>query len=310
MRRWWAQPLVRAVVALALPFAVPAIITGLIWALPGSPADIICKGARGCDELAARWNLDQGMAHFYLTWTSRAFAGDLGNSWSVIQGVPIRELLGPAVPVTVALILLAMLPLFLASALAGLGWIPRRADPLFQAIGLVPAMVPALVVYAFVTLALGAVEADGPGSLWIKLLCGAAILGTTDGALSGAITGTRGLFDNERGQQYVLVAQLRGEGALSNTLPNVANALAGQLRARVLHLLSGAVIVEAVLRIDGLGDFLWKATLRQDFGLLLASATGFAVVSGAILLLQALIEVLVAWHQRRAPHVPAPAGAA
>ena len=37
MKRWWAQPLVRAVVALALPFAVPAIITLLIWALPGSP---------------------------------------------------------------------------------------------------------------------------------------------------------------------------------------------------------------------------------------------------------------------------------
>jgi ABC-type dipeptide/oligopeptide/nickel transport system permease component len=158
-----------------------------------------------------------------------------------------------------------------------------------------------------ITLAYGAITADGPDMLWLKLLCGAAILGTTDGALSGAITGTRSLFDNERKQQYVLVAQLRGEGVLSNTLPNVAGALAGQLRARVLHLLSGAVIVEAVLRIDGLGDFLWKATLRQDFGLLLAAATGFAVVSGAILLLQAMIEVLVAWHQRRAPALPAAA---
>ncbi|MFH1466420.1 MAG: ABC transporter permease subunit [Pseudomonadota bacterium] len=296
--------------ALALPFAVPAIITLLIWALPGSPADNICRGATGCDSLAARWNLDQGMAHFYLTWMGDALHGDLGRSWTAVQGVPIRELLAPAVPVTVALILLAVLPLFLASALAGLGWIPRKLDPLFQAIGLVPAMVPALVVYAFITLAMGAVAADGLESLWVKLFAGALILGTADGALSGAITGTRGVFDNERKQQYVLVAQLRGEGVLSNTLPNVAGALAGQLRARVLHLLSGAVIVEAVLRIDGLGDFLWRATLHQDFGLLLASATGFALVSGAILLLQASVEVAVAWHQRRAPRVAAAAGVA
>jgi len=304
VKRWWAQPLVRAVVALALPFAVPAIITLLIWALPGSPADIICKGARGCDELAVRWNLDRGMLHFYTTWMGDALHGELGNSWKVIQGVSIRELLGPAIPLTVSLILLAMIPLFLASALAGAGWVPRRLDPAFQAVGLVPAMVPALVIYALITLTWGAVAADGSATVLVKLLCGAAILGTADGALSGAISGTRSLFDDEKRQQYVLVAQLRGERVLANTLPNVAGALAGQLRARVLHLLSGAVIVEAVLRIDGLGDFLWKATLQQDFGLLLAAATGFAVVSGAILLLQASVEVAVAWHQRRSPPVP------
>jgi ABC-type dipeptide/oligopeptide/nickel transport system permease component len=309
VKRWWAQPLVRAVVALALPFAVPAIITLLIWALPGSPADNICRGATGCDALAARWNLDQGMVHFYLAWMGDALRGDLGRSWSAVQGVGIRELLAPAVPVTVMLISLSVLPLFLGAALAGLGWIPRRFDPIFQAVGLVPAMVPALVVYAVITLAMGAVAADGSESLLLKLFAGALILGTTDGALSGAITGTRSVFDNERKQQYVLVAQLRGEGVLSNTLPNVAGALAGQLRARILHLLSGAVIVEAVLRIDGLGDFLWRATLHQDFGLLLAAATGFALVSGVILLLQASLEVLVAWHQRRAPQVPVAVGA-
>ncbi len=305
MKRWWAQPLVRAVVALALPFAVPAIITLLIWALPGSPVSIICPGCEGAEGLAERWNLDQGMGHFYANWMGSALHGQFGNSWRVVQGVPIAELLGPAIPVTVALILLAMVPLFLASAIAGLGWIPRQLDPLFQAVGLLPAMVPALVVYALLALSYGAVAVDSQDTLVVKLLAGAAILGICDGALSGAIVGTRAVFDNERKQQYVLVAQLRGEGVLANTLPNVAGALVGQMRGRVLHLLSGAVIVEAVLRIDGLGDYLWRATLMQDFGLVLAAATGFALVSAAILLLQALAEIAVAWHQRRAPALPA-----
>ena len=306
MKRWWAQPLVRAVVALALPFAVPAIITLLIWALPGSPVAIICPGCEGAEGLAARWNLDQGMVHFYVSWMGDALSGEFGNSWRVVQGVPIAELLGPAIPVTVALIVLAMVPVFLASAIAGLGWIPRKLDPVFQSVGLVPAMVPALVVYALLALSYGAIAVDSQDTLFVKLLAGAAILGICDGALSGAIVGTRALFDNERKQQYVLVAQLRGEGVLANTLPNVAGALVGQMRGRVLHLLSGAVIVEAVLRIDGLGDYLWRATLMQDFGLVLAAATGFALVSGAILMLQALAEVAVAWHQRRAPRVQAP----
>ena len=41
MKQWWLRPLVRLVAAVLLPFAVPLIITLLIWALPGDPASII-----------------------------------------------------------------------------------------------------------------------------------------------------------------------------------------------------------------------------------------------------------------------------
>ena len=88
---------------------------------------------------------------------------------------------------------------------------------------------------------------------------------------------------------------------LSNTLPNVLPAIAGQMRARLLHLLSGAVIVEVVIRIDGLGDLLWQGTLTQDFGVVLASAFAFAVLSAVLLLGQALVEIGVALHVRRSP---------
>lgn len=308
MKRWWAQPLVRVLVALALPVAVPAAITGLIWLLPGDPASIICppEVCGGTEGLAARWNLDQGPVHFFRAWTSGALRGDLGNSWRVLQGVPIRDLLDTAVPNTVSLILLATVPLLLGSAMAAAGWLPRRLDSALQVVGLLPAVVLALVAAALVLLQFGA-DAHGEQAATIRLLAGAAVLGLADGALSGAVTGTRGVFDRERRQQYVLVALLRGESEIGNTLVNVAGALAGQLRARLLHLLSGAVVVEAVLRIDGLGDLLWRATILQDFGLVLAAATGFALVSAVMLLLQALVEVGVAWHMRRAPVLPAEA---
>ena len=306
MKRWWAQPLVRALVALALPAAVPALITGLIWVLPGDPASIICPPeiCGGTDGLAARWNLDRGPIHFYRSWISGALAGDMGNSWRVLQGVPVRDLLDAAIPNTVTLILLAAVPLLLASVAAGAGWLPRRLDPAFQAVGLLPAVVLALVAAAAVLLQYGA-EAHGEQAARVRLLLGALVLGVADGALSGAVAGVRGTFDRERNQPYVLVSLLRGEGELGNMLPNVAGSLAGQLRARLLHLLSGAVVVEAVLRIDGLGDLLWRATILQDFGLVLAAATGFALVSAALLLLQALVEIAVAWHMRRAPALPA-----
>ncbi len=274
----------------------------LIWAIPGDPASIICppEVCAGTTGLAERWNLDRGPIHFYLTWVSQALNGDLGNSWRVQQGVPVVSLMKLALPNTLSLILLASLPLMLGAVVAALGRIPRKLEQVLQLGGALPAVVLALVAAAVVQLHFGA-DMYSSQACTIRLLAGALVLGIADGALSSAVTGSRTLFQRERGQRYVQVARLRGENVLSNTLPNVAGAWAGQLRARILHLMSGAVIVEAVLRIDGLGDLLWRATLLQDFGIVLAAATFFALMSALLLLLQALVEVFVAWHSRRAP---------
>jgi ABC-type dipeptide/oligopeptide/nickel transport system permease component len=58
-----------------------------------------------------------------------------------------------------------------------------------------------------------------------------------------------------------------------------------------------------VLGLPGVGDLLWSGTLLQDFGVVLAAATSFAAISGGLLCLQALVEIAVALHVRRAPAV-------
>lgn len=302
MGRWWLRPAVRIVAALVLPLMVPAIITALIWALPGDPASIICppESCGGTEVLAARWNLDGGPMQFFFGWLQGAVAGDFGNSWRLQQGVAVAELLRSALPNTLALLALALVPLSLGSVVGARRLMPAAASPVLQVVGLVPALVLSLVAAAAVELSYGAASFGGEAGL-VRLIAGALVLGLADGALSGAVLGTQTLFESEDKQRYVGVAQLRGERRLSNTMPNVAPALAGQLRARILHLLSGAVVVEAVLRIDGIGDLLWGGTLLQDFGVVLASATGFALISSMLLLVQALVEIGVAWHVRRAP---------
>jgi peptide/nickel transport system permease protein len=132
-------------------------------------------------------------------------------------------------------------------------------------------------------------------------LFGALVLGVADGALAGAILGTRSTLEEELKQRYVQIAVLRGESVLSNTLPNVLPSLVGQFRARVLHIMSGAVIVEVVLGIPGLGELLWDGTLQQDFGVVLTAAFAVGLLSAALLLAQALVEIAVAIHVRRTP---------
>lgn len=302
MSSWWLRPTIRILAALALPVLVPAIITLLIWALPGDPASLICP-AESCgstEVLSARWNLDRGPMGFLQAWLGAALEGDFGRSWRLQQGVMVRELLEDALPNTVLLMAVALLPVGLGSLRAAMGPLPRGVQPVLQVLGLIPALVLALVAAALVELRFGAASFGGAGAL-ARLLAGGLVLGLADGALSGVVGGTRALFEAEARQRYVGVALLRGEGVLANTLPNVAPALVGQLRGRVLHLLSGAVVVEAVLRIDGIGDLLWGGTLLQDFGVVLATATFFALGSSLLLVLQAVAEIAVAMVVRRAP---------
>ncbi len=302
MRQWWVRPAVRMAAALLLPIAVPAIITLMIWALPGDPASIICppESCGGTAALAERWHLDAGPMGFFRNWLGGALQGDFGRSWRLLQGEEVSVLLAQAIPTTLVLIAVALVPVLLGSAAGATRALPEKADPVLQVLGLVPAIVLALAAAALVQMNYGAASYVGEAR-WARILAGALVLGLADGAFAGAVTGTRGLFRSEDQQRYVGIAILRGEGRLGNTLPNVAPALAGQLRARVLHLLSGAVVVEAVLGIDGLGDLLWNGALWQDFGVVLAAATGFALLSSLLLLVQALTEIGVAVHIRRSP---------
>lgn len=294
--------MVRLVAALGLPFAVPAIITAVLWALPGHPAEIICPPGicDGTEALAERWNLHLGPWHFYTTWLADGMQGEFGNSWRVQQGFPVSDLIWESLPATAELVLLAMVPLVVGSLAAAAGWLPKRLDPVFQVIGLIPAVILALFFAAKVEINYGALSYDGwPATL--RLLLGALVLGVADNALSGAVMGTRGVFEAEMKQRYVQIALLRGETPLSNALPNVLPALIGQFRARALHLMSGAVVVEVVLGIPGLGELLFDGTLLQDFGVVLAATWAFSLLSAALLMMQALGEIAVALWVRRSP---------
>lgn len=304
MKAWWIRPGVRVLAALLLPLLVPAIITVLIWALPGDPAEIICPPSTcgGTSELAARWHLDQGPWSFFTRWVSEALTGEFGMSWRLEQGLPVAALLIESIPVTVKLVLLALVPIVIGVVGAATGMIPPRADGVFATVGLVPALVFALLGSAAVVVKFGASAFSDDANVW-RLGIGALVLGMSDGAFSSAVSGVRSVFSAERNQRYVGIAILRGERPLANMLPNVAPALAGQMRARILHLLSGAVVVEVVLGLTGVGDLLWSGTLLQDFGVVLAAATTFACLSAVLLLLQAAVEVGVALHVRRAPPV-------
>ncbi|MFK7928298.1 MAG: ABC transporter permease subunit [Myxococcota bacterium] len=254
-------------------------------------------------------------AFFFLAaWLSHAVAFDFGRSPVVFTGFEVSDLLVSSIPNTASLMLVALIPILLGTFGAATGWLPRRLDGLLSGIGVVPSVIFALFVVAALTINLGPDDPLSTNLEWgqlywdvqpLKLLAGGLVLGLADGALSGAVTGTRSSFETEMKQRYIGIAILRGEGVFSNALPNVLPTLVGQLRGRVLHLLSGTVIVEVVLQLDGLGDLLWRGTLGNDYFVVLAAAWGFSLLSAVMLFVQAASEVGVAMLIRRSPKVAA-----
>ena len=302
---WWVRPSLRVASALLLPFIVPAVIIGALWALPGDPALNLCSPP-SCnpEKLAEHWGLDQGPFVFYQEWFASAIQLDFGKSWQVLQGFSVTELLKESFPVTAGLMALSLVPLLAASFAAAMGVMPRRLDIGWQGLGLIPAVILALFFDAWLRITYG--EQDLTGT---RMAFGAVVLGLADGTLSGAIVGTRSVLEEEVKQRYVQIAVMRGETVVSNTLPNVLPSLVGQFRARLLTILSGAVIVEVVLGLPGLGSLLWDGTLSQDFGVVLAATFAFSILSGFALLVQGAIEVGVSMYTRRSPDVALPVSA-
>jgi len=366
---WWIRPLVRLLAALSLPILVPAIITLVVWMLPGTLASTICPPgcAREAREttvqeyhLQSPWSDDirasVGLApltvvednpeaqeegepayvpeddyttgqsvvatasatldagYFLVNWLRRAVVLDFGRGKvGTYTAFEISDLIWSALPNTMLLIGTALTLVMGGMVLAATGVLPKRVDNILQGVGVIPAVFMALFVYAILQIFMGGdpfafdVDLGTSEPLAIQplaILFGGLALGLADGAASGAVIGTRNLFESEVKQRYIGIAVLRGESVLGNALPNLLPALVGQLRGRVLHLVSGTVIVELVLQINGLGDLLWNSTLDKATFVILAAAWGFSLISALLLLIQALSEVGVAILVRRAPHVP------
>ena len=98
---------------------VPAVIAALIWLIPGDPVEIIgskeiCTGG---EELARRCIWIKVQCFFHINWMGSAFEGDLGASWRYLQGIEVAELLFKAIPNTVLLVLIALVPISLGTFL-------------------------------------------------------------------------------------------------------------------------------------------------------------------------------------------------
>lgn len=298
---------VRALTLTAGLLLASIIIFASLRLLPGDVAQMIGGTTASPDRIAAlreQLGLDRPVIAQYLDWIGGVFTGDLGRS--IVSGSQIVAELAQKAQVTVPLTLYSLLIALALALPLGVLTAYRRdalASRALAVIGAGAAAVP--IVWAGLLGAivlsswLGWLPAQGfPRTGWADPL--AAIRSLTLPALTiGLVVGAilfrfvRSATLNALGAEHVRTAMAQGRtrlGALvGHGLPGVGLSIVSLLGLQVAELLVGAVIVEQLFNLPGLGRMLVSDVGNRD--LIKVQSTLF-VLTAVILILGALIDVL------------------
>lgn len=300
-------------IALAVPvlLGVSALAFLLLHLIPGDVAQVLLgqdATAEALQKLRANLGLDRPLPVQFLEWLGRVLTGDLGAS--LRSGRAILPDILDRFSVTAQLTALAAGLAWLVSVPLGVTAALRRNTPVDLAasvMALLGISVPNFALGTVLILALslglrwfppvGFVSFWTDPARWLSVLALPAV--TLAAAMGGAMTRmTRSAMLDALGQEYVRAARAKGlsarvvvyRHALRNALIPVVT-VAGM---QVGYLLGGAVIVEELFSLPGLGRLVLTAINQRDYpvvqGAVLFIAATFVAVNLAVDVLYARLD--------------------
>ncbi|WP_067168806.1 ABC transporter permease [Microtetraspora niveoalba] len=293
----------RAVLTLFL--AVIVVFLG-IRMLPGDIAVAMLGQEGNPDNLAqirAAYGLDDPIWVQFGHYLGQVVQGNLGRSSST--GLPVAEVIGRALPVTLELAVLAMIVAIVIGVLFGVAAATNQGRPADWAVSstaLFWLSVPSFWLGMMGILLLSIVWPILPASGFIPffespadnlrhLVMPAAVLGTGFAAI--IMRQTRSSMLDALSGDYIRTAKAKGlsrskvvfKHALRNSLIVVITVVGLQLGA----LISGAVITEQVFVIPGIGKLTIDAIFMRDYPMIQGVVI---VVAGAYILINLLTDLL------------------
>ena len=283
---------------LTLLLASAAIFT-MLDVLPGDPAAVMLGTSARQDTLAAlrvALGLDRPAPVRYAGWLAGVVTGNFGTS--ATYGVPVAGLIADRLAVTVPLALLAMvlsvgtaLPFGVAAAARRGGPFDTAAALVAQGITALPSFWMGLLLILLFAVRLGWMPsggfpgwAGGSGPALRSLLLPAIALALPQAGV--LIRVARGAVLDTLGADFIRTARAKGlrpsavlwRHAFRNALPAILMVVGLQLS----FLVAGAVLVETVFALPGLGRLAVQAFAQRD-----------AVVVQDVVLLLAVLVILV-----------------
>ncbi|MCP2166726.1 ABC transporter permease [Goodfellowiella coeruleoviolacea] len=298
----------RLLILLASLAVASVLVFGFMAVLPGDPAQV-ALGVNATPELLARtrheFGLDRPLVVRYLDWIGGLLTGDFGRSY--VTGERIGPSLVDRYGVTLWLVGAGMLVAVLIAVPAGvLAAVRHRRisgaviSGLSQLGVAVPGFLAGIVLVQVFAVSLGLVPSGGwtppvvdPVEFLLGLILPALSLGLVQGAVLTRYVRSA-VLDVLR-EDYIRTARAKGltpfRALLRHGLRNAAVPVVTVLGLQLTTLLVGAVVVERVFVIPGLGSLLLDAVGNRD---LLVVQDVVMVLVLTVLLVNFLVDVLYA----------------
>ncbi|MEI4280331.1 ABC transporter permease [Klenkia terrae] len=239
--------------------------------------------------------LDRPVLERYWDWLTSAVHGDLGVSWFTNQ--PVGGTVADALPISLSLVIAAIVLTALVSVVIGVlaavrgGWVDSALQGASILAFAVPNFLVGLLLALVFAVQLGLFPAIGytpfaqdPG-LWAASITLPAVA-LAIGATATVATQTRGSMIDVLGQDYVRTLRSRGLPTrsilLKHALRNAAPASLTVLSLQFIALISGAVVIEKVFGLNGIGERATSAASQGDV----------PVVLGVVVLTVVLVVVV------------------
>lgn len=278
-----------------------------IHLVPGDPVQIMLLGRATPETVAAmhaEYGLDRPVWEQYLGFVGNAIQGDLGRS--IVQKTSVSSLVADGLGVSLFLLAYgALLSVLIAVPLAMWAAIKRDelADHGIRLAGMIGLAMPpfwiglVLMVFFGLTLSWFPIQGFGEGifghvyHMFLPALTLALFLAPV------LIQSLRSSILDVLEADYIEVARAKGLSPtrimLKHVLRNAAIPVLTVLAVNIGFLLSGAVIVETVFTIHGLGSQLVRSVGFRDYFTVQGLAMVFAVIVMAVNLLADLAYMLI-----------------
>ncbi len=308
MRRYAARRVGALVVTL---FFVSALVFVVVRVLPGDPAAIIMgtEGSReAADRLREAMGLNRPLVVQYVDWVSGALRGDLGRSLQ--YDLPVGQLIASRLSVTVPLALMAAVFMIAAAVPLGLYAATRHrraGDYIAMVVSQVGISIPqfwaGLLLILVFSVTLGWVQSggfegwsSGVAAALRSLVLPAIALGLFQAAV--LVRATRSAVLDVLREDYVRTARAKGLSERRvvgrHTLRNALIPIVTVAGVQLGQLLAGAIILESVFALPGLGRLALGAISARDLpvvqGVGLFIASTIVVINFAVDLAYGLLD--------------------
>ncbi len=299
----------RRLVACAVLVVMIATITFLLaFSSTGNVARNLLGESATPDQLAAKnaeLGLDRPLLAQFGAWAEHVVRGDLGISWFTNE--PVAQAIANRLPVTLSMVVFAVtltalisVGLGVAAAVRG-GWLDRVIQVLSVAGFALPNFWVALVLVLFLSVTLGLLPATGyvPLSQSPGAWAAALVLPVTSlviGSTASAAQQVRGAVIDVLRQDFIRTLRARGINPRSvlfrHALRNAATPALTVLSLQFIALLGGAVVIEKVFAIPGLGSLTINAALQGDVPVLMGVVVTLVVL---VVIVNLVIDIVSGW---------------